>query len=122
MITKKTKIISTIGPSSNHSNIISRLIKKGMNVARINMAHISNENEVKELINMIRSESVKSGKHIGVLMDIAGPKIRVDFFNTGKEELQIVKNHIYQMGYNKINDIPINLDILFKSKKNEQAT
>ena len=69
---KKTKIISTIGPSSNHPNIISRLIKKGMNVARINMAHTSNEKAVKILINMIRTESKKLGKHIGVLMDAFG--------------------------------------------------
>ncbi len=121
MKTKKTKIISTIGPSSNHPNIISRLIKKGMDLARINMAHTSDEKKIKKLIDMIRKESKKLDKHVGILMDIAGPKIRVDFSNTGKEELQITKNHIYQMGFNKINDIPINLDIEFKAKKNEQA-
>ena len=103
MRTKKAKIISTIGPSSNHPNIISRLIKIGMDVARINMAHTFEENSLKKLINMIRKESKKLDKHVGILMDIAGPKIRVDFSNTGKEELQITKNHIYQMGFNKIN-------------------
>ena len=54
-------------------------------------------------------------------MDIAGPKVRVDFLNTNNEELSVVKNHIYLMGFSKINDIPINLDINFKSKKNENA-
>jgi len=55
------------------------------------------------------------------MMDIAGPKIRVDFSSTGKKELCITNRHIYHMGFNKINDIPINLNINFKSKKNENA-
>ena len=64
LITKKTKIISTIGPSSNHPNIISRLIKKGMDVARINMAHTSDEKSFKKLINMIGID------HIGIGSDL----------------------------------------------------
>ena len=43
---KKTKIISTIGPSCNNPNIISSLIKKGMDVARLNMAHTHKEKAV----------------------------------------------------------------------------
>ena len=110
---KKTKIIATIGPSSDHLNIITRLIRKGMDVARINMAHHRDEKTLKKLIADIRTASNKTDKHIGILMDIAGPKIRVDFSNTGNDRLQITKRHIYQMGFNKINDIPINLDVLF---------
>ena len=52
-MTKKTKIISTIGPSSNHPQIISRMIKKGMNVARLNMAHLKNEDDVENIINIM---------------------------------------------------------------------
>ena len=121
MKTKKTKIIATIGPSSNHPNIIGRLIRKGMDVARINMAHTFIEKDLKLTISMIRSESKKANKNIAIMMDIAGPKIRVAFENTGDNYLSVVKNHVYQMGYNKINDIPINLDIDFKAKKNESA-
>ena len=121
MKTKKTKIIATIGPSSNHPNIISRLIRKGMDVARLNMAHMFIEKDLKSIISMIRSESKKANKHIAIMMDIAGPKIRVDFENTGDTKLSVTKNHVYQMGFNKINDIPINLDIDFKAKKNESA-
>ena len=121
MNNKKTKIIATIGPSSDHPNIISRLIRKGMDVARINMAHMFIEKDLKSIISMIRSESKKANKHIAIMMDIAGPKIRVDFENTGNTKLSVTKNHIYQMGFNKINDIPINLDIDFKAKKNESA-
>ena len=47
---KKTKIIATIGPSTNHPHLISRLIKKGMNVARLNTAHLIDEKSINELV------------------------------------------------------------------------
>ena len=119
---KKTKIIATIGPSSNHPHIISRLIKKGMNVARLNMAHHYDENQLNTLIKNIRIEANKLDKHVGILMDIAGPKIRVDLSNIGDEQIQIVKNHVFNMGYSKMNDIPINMDINFKTLKRSNAS
>ena len=114
----KTKIIATIGPSSNHPHIISKLIKKGMNVARINMAHKSTDEDVEGIVNIIRDEAKKVNKHIGVLMDIAGPKIRVDLSNMNNREVSITKNHIYSLGFSKMNDIPINIDVSFQ-KMNE---
>ena len=53
MILNKTKIIATIGPSSNNAQIINKMIKKGMNVARINMAHQIDKIELENLINTI---------------------------------------------------------------------
>ena len=55
---KKTKIIATIWPSSNHPNIISRLIRKGMDVARINMAHNNNEKEITDDQNIINGRAL----------------------------------------------------------------
>jgi pyruvate kinase len=118
---KKTKIISTIGPSSKNSNIISNLIKKGMDVARINMSHTHSEKDLKSIINIVRTEAKNAAKNIAIMMDISGPKIRVNFKNKNINELSIVKNSIYNMGYGHINDIPINLDIKFRAKKNENA-
>ena len=118
---KKTKIIATIGPSSNHQSIIAQLIRKGMNIARINMAHQFDEDSLNKLIEDIRAQSVKVNKYVGILMDIAGPKIRVDLSNIGNEEIEIIKNHVYQMGYSKINDIPLNLNVKFNDKENEKA-
>ena len=82
---KKTKIVATIGPSSNHPHIISKLIQKGMNVARLNMAHQIDESEISSLVNSIREEAKKHNTHVGILMDIAGPKVRVDLSNIGNE-------------------------------------
>tara|TARA_Y100000739_G_C20605920_1_gene465550 strand:+ start:1553 stop:2965 length:1413 start_codon:yes stop_codon:yes gene_type:complete len=118
---KKTKIISTIGPSCNSPNIISSLIKKGMDVARLNMAHTHKEKDLKSIIDIIRSESKKSGRNIAIMMDIAGPKIRVNFNNKDYSKLSVIKNHTYTMGYDNVNDIPINLDIDFKGQDNSKA-
>ena len=115
---KKTKIISTIGPSSNHPHIISQMIKKGMNVARLNMAHLNKEDDLKSIINIIREESLKLNKYTGILMDISGPKIRTDLSSLKENEISIVKGHIYTLGFSKMNDIPISMDVNFKSNSN----
>ena len=115
---KKTKIISTIGPSSNHPHIISRMIKKGMNVARLNMAHLNKEDDLKNIVNIIREESLKLNKYTGILMDISGPKIRTDLSSLKENEISIVKGHIYTLGFSKMNDIPISMDVNFKSNSN----
>jgi pyruvate kinase len=118
---KKTKIISTIGPSSDSSKVISQLIKKGMDVARINMAHTNKENDIKSLVSKIRYEAKKLGKNIAIMMDIAGPKIRVNLIKKDIDILVIVKNHIYTMGNEVKNDIPINLSINFKKHNKKNA-
>ena len=115
---KKTKIISTIGPSSNHPHIISRMIKNGMNVARLNMAHLYKEDDLKSIINIIREESSKLNKFTGILMDISGPKIRTDLSSLKENEINIIKGHVYTLGFSKMNDIPISMDINFKSNSN----
>ena len=115
---KKTKIISTIGPSSNHPHIISQMIKKGMNVARLNMAHLNKEDDLKNIINIIREESLKLNKYTAILMDISGPKIRTDLSSLKENEISIVKGHIYTLGFSKMNDIPISMDVNFKSNSN----
>ena len=65
-IFKKTKIIATIGPSTDHPQLVSRLIRNGMNVARINMAHANNNDKIKDIVHSIRNESEKLGQNIGI--------------------------------------------------------
>ena len=118
---KKTKIIATIGPSSNNPVMMTRLIKKGMNVARINMAHNYDDEKSIEIINAIRIESKKNNTHIGILMDIGGPKIRISF-NDSSHMLKIIKGKEYTLGYDKKIDLPINLDVEFSNSQNKAAS
>ncbi|MCP4350067.1 MAG: pyruvate kinase [Desulfobacterales bacterium] len=72
----KTKIICTIGPSSNSPDIIRELIVHGMNVARLNFSHGTHEEHGKT-IDVIRGISDELDKPVAILQDLCGPKIRV---------------------------------------------
>lgn len=72
----RTKIVCTIGPTSESPEIIRELIKNGMNVARLNFSHGTRQ-EHKEKINIIRSISDELNQPVAILQDLAGPKIRV---------------------------------------------
>lgn len=72
----RSKIIATLGPSSNSPRMIEKLILAGMDVARLNFAH-GNIEEHRKTIKSIRFASQKIGKNVGILLDLQGPKIRV---------------------------------------------
>ena len=76
MYTKKTKIVCTLGPASDSVSEITKLIQAGMNVARLNFSHGSYEHHTKIIKNLRKSEK-KTGKRIGILQDLQGPKIRL---------------------------------------------
>lgn len=74
---RRAKIVATLGPSSNTVETICELIKAGLNVARVNMSHGTHESH-QQLINNIRAASKISGREVAILIDLQGPKIRVD--------------------------------------------
>ena len=71
-----TKIICTIGPSSSDPHVLARMIKAGMDVARINFSHGTYEEHSRN-IRMIRTVSQKVGWPVAILQDLPGPKLRV---------------------------------------------
>jgi pyruvate kinase len=73
---KRTKIVATIGPSSEKSKILEEMIASGMNVARINFSHGTHESNGK-LIDNIRHLSEKLKIPVGVMADLQGPRIRI---------------------------------------------
>lgn len=73
---RKTKIVCTIGPASCGTEILSRLISAGLDVARLNFSHGSYE-EHKKVINAVRNLSKKFQKPICIIGDLCGPKIRI---------------------------------------------
>ena len=79
---KKTKIVATIGPGSEYADIFSTLLKIGVNVARTNMSH---DDQVihKKRIKMMRMVSKRDKTPVAILMDLAGPKIRIGDFEEG---------------------------------------
>jgi pyruvate kinase len=72
---RHSKIVCTIGPASRSPKMIDRLIRAGMDVARLNFSHGTHEDHAKS-IAMIRAASVHYEKPIAILADLQGPKIR----------------------------------------------
>jgi pyruvate kinase len=73
VIFKRTKILATLGPTSNSPDMIEKLMKSGVNGFRLNCSHGSNE-EREQQIEWIRS---REGKSVAILQDLQGPKIRL---------------------------------------------
>jgi len=73
---KRTKILATIGPTSNSPKMIEGLIKSGVNLFRLNFSHGSHESHL-ETLHTIRGISKKLSVTVGVLQDISGPKVRI---------------------------------------------
>ena len=73
---KRTKIVCTIGPASEDPKILTKMVKAGMNVARLNFSHGTHANH-RELMKNIRSVAKKLNQPIAIMQDLQGPKIRV---------------------------------------------
>ncbi len=83
---RRTKIVCTLGPSSNTFEEIERLYRAGMNVVRINFSHGSHEGH-KKTIGYVREVAKKHQYSIPVLMDLQGPKIRIGIMENGEQEI-----------------------------------
>ena len=72
---KRTKIICTIGPTTETFSSIKKLHKAGMNVARLNMSHSDHKN-AKKIIDRIKKLNKTIENPVGILLDTQGPEIR----------------------------------------------
>lgn len=79
---KKVKVVCTIGPASEKKLVIRKMIRAGMDVARLNFSH-GNHRDHSRRIQTLREASKAEGKYLGLLQDIQGPKIRVGRFEDG---------------------------------------
>lgn len=75
MVFRHSKIVCTIGPASSSPRMISRLLQAGMDVARLNFSH-GTQNEHARNISLLRAASFQHQKPIAILVDLQGPKIR----------------------------------------------
>ena len=72
----RTKIVATVGPASADFEVLMELVTRGVDVFRLNMAH-GDRAEHQLAIENIRRASQTSGRPVGILVDLAGPKIRL---------------------------------------------
>ena len=104
---RRTKIVATIGPVTSSKSMIKKMISAGMNVARINMSHHSDDFDIFSIVKRIRKAAKDLDKSVSIIMDLPGPKIRT----ANKEIINIKRGDEYTLGLN--GDIPINLNLKF---------
>ncbi|HIF9263124.1 TPA: pyruvate kinase [Photobacterium damselae] len=85
---RRTKIVTTLGPATDRDNNLEKIIAAGANVVRMNFSHGTPEDHI-ERTNTVRAIAAKLGKHVAILGDLQGPKIRVSTFKDGKIQLAI---------------------------------
>ena len=84
---RKTKIICTLGPSTDKDGVLRELVANGMNVARFNFSHGSYE-EHKGRLDNLKAIRAELGKPVAALLDTKGPEIRLKEFKNGVEMLE----------------------------------
>jgi pyruvate kinase len=82
-----TKIVCTIGPASDSPSVIGELIRHGMSGARFNFSHGKHETHARA-IEAVREEARRQGRHVAILQDLQGPKIRLGRFGQGSVVLR----------------------------------
>jgi len=90
---RRTKIVATLGPSSESPEMLEKMIAAGVNVVRLNFSHGTPEDHQLRADN-VRAAAKKLGVVVGVLADMQGPKIRCGKFKTGKTILKVGQKFI----------------------------
>jgi pyruvate kinase len=80
---RRTKIVATLGPSSNEPKVLEEMIRSGVDVVRMNFSHGTAQDHV-ERAEKVRAAATACGRTVGILADLQGPKIRVRKFENGK--------------------------------------
>jgi pyruvate kinase len=86
-VRRRTKIVATLGPATDDPAVLEELIRAGTDVFRINFSHGTSAEQAARVAN-VRKLEAKVGRHIGIMGDLQGPKIRIESFKNGHAVLQ----------------------------------
>lgn len=93
-MSRRTKIVATIGPASDDPSTIGALMDAGMDVARLGLAHNSID-EVLERYRTVRRVAEEKGHNVGILIDLPGPKVRLG--NFGDDPIEVPGGHRFRL-------------------------
>ncbi|WCB91971.1 Pyruvate kinase [Baekduia alba] len=96
-MTRRTKIVATIGPASNNPETLVRMIEAGMDVARLNFSHGSHEQHA-ETAQLVRDAAGRAGRPVALLQDLPGPKLRIGPLVEGTVELKVGDKVVFECG------------------------
>jgi pyruvate kinase len=107
----KTKIVATIGPASETPEMLERLIRAGLNVARLNLSH-GDFNSHAEHIKRIRSAAEAVGRRVAIMADLPGPKMRIGRIEP--EPIQLHAGEGFILTTEEITGTPQRVSVSFK--------
>jgi pyruvate kinase len=90
------KIVGTLGPASSNEEVLRELIKGGLNIARLNFSHGTHEQHKRNL-DMVRRIAHECDRHVAILQDLQGPKIRAG--RLLGDSIELVTGKIYTLAY-----------------------
>jgi pyruvate kinase len=84
---RRAKIVCTLGPASSTPEMIRELMRRGMDVARLNCSHGSHD-DLTKLVKLVRDASTELARPVAILLDLQGPKIRIGVFPGGPVDVK----------------------------------
>ena len=115
---RRTKIVATLGPGSSSSEVILEMIRAGVDVFRLNFSHGTHE-EQKHRAELIRVCSENTGRVVGILADLQGPKIRTHKFKDGRVQLIRGETFILDASLGKDEGTEERVGITYKNLPND---
>jgi len=101
----RTKVVCTLGPASDSPEVIRKLVNAGLSMARINMSHGDQESH-RKVIERVRAAALEAGRAVPILIDLAGPKIRVGTLDEPIELVAGERIHLAPESVATGNEIP----------------
>ncbi len=102
-MSRQTKIVATLGPSSSTPEMMERLIAAGVDVVRLNFSHGTAQDHI-DRAAMVRAAAERAGKAVAIMADLQGPKIRVGKFADGKTLIKSGQQFILDAGRTELGD------------------
>ncbi|MGH8225236.1 MAG: pyruvate kinase [Gammaproteobacteria bacterium] len=93
-IARRTKIVATLGPATDRGDELARMVAAGVDVVRLNFSH-GEHAEQRRRVAAVRAVAKEQGRDVGVLMDLQGPKIRIQRFRN--EEIELAEGDVFTL-------------------------
>jgi pyruvate kinase len=106
---RATKIVATVGPASSDPEVLSRMIKAGVNVVRLNFSHGKAQDHI-DRAELVRKVAASCGREVAIMADLQGPKIRIGKFEHGKIFLENGSKFILDAACELGNQAQVGLD------------
>ena len=106
---RATKIVATIGPASSDREILTRMIRAGVDVVRLNFSHGKAQDHI-DRAALVREVAAECEREVAIMADLQGPKIRVGKFESGKVQLQNGAKFILDADCELGNEYQVGLD------------